>query len=96
MSHGSARSKRVWFQDANSPPVTMNIAAAVHVARDEEDGEKVVVLPAGKLERMYVDRVEGAARGRLLPVVMLVDKPVDGAEVEESVEVGVEEVVDDE
>lgn len=64
-----------------------------HVARDKEDCEEVVVLPADKLERMDVDGVHVAARGSMLHVVVLVDVLVDRTKVEGTVEHVVEKVV---
>mmetsp|Transcript_55893 Transcript_55893/g.112030 ORF Transcript_55893/g.112030 Transcript_55893/m.112030 type:complete len:214 (-) Transcript_55893:149-790(-) len=64
------------------------------VAGHEPNAQEVQVLPAHELERVNVDRVRVAPRGRLLLVVVLVHEVVNGAVVEGAVEKRVDQVVD--
>lgn len=64
-----------------------------NVARYQVDRKQVQVLANQKLERVDVDRVEVAARGGLLPVVVLVHEPVNGLVMQRAVEERVEEVI---
>ena len=66
------------------------------VARNEEDGEHVVVLAHEELEGVDIDSVGVSARGDHLAVVVLVHVRVDRAVVERAMEGRVEGVVHDE
>lgn len=61
---------------------------------NEVDGEKVVVLSAEEFKGVDIYGVRVASSGSLLPVVVLVDVLVQSAQVQRSVEYGVEEVID--
>lgn len=58
------------------------------------DGEKVVVLSAEELEGVNIYGVRVASSGSLLSVVVLMDVFIQSAQVQRSVEYGVEEVID--
>ena len=68
--------------------------SAVDMRGDQVKAENVVVKPRDELERVSVDAVDSAARGRELLVMVLVNIRVDRREVERPVEPVVDPVID--
>ena len=65
-------------------------------SRHDDDGGEMQILADDEFDRVHVDRVDVAARGRGLVVVVLVDESIELAQVQKAVPQRVEEVVHEE